>query len=74
VGDVMEVLLSLYPRLWRHLAGDLLATGGFYVHLGLHEHSLEDLASGGTGLSTGRRLLLFVLSRPPPGIPTGASG
>ncbi|MFY0580030.1 hypothetical protein ACN28S_42460 [Cystobacter fuscus] len=32
VGDVLETLLSLYPRLRQHLAGDRPATGGSYVH------------------------------------------
>jgi hypothetical protein len=72
VGDVLETLLSLYPRLRQHLAGDRPATGGSYVHLALDSHSLEELALGGTGLSTGRRLHLFLLSRPPPSSPTGA--
>ncbi len=65
VGDVLETLLTLYPRLRQHLAGDRPATGGFYVHLALDSHALEELAAGGTGLSTGRRLHLFLLSRPP---------
>jgi hypothetical protein len=74
VGDVVEVLLSLYPRLGQHLAGDRRPTGGFYVHLALTAHALEELAAGGTGLSSGGRLLLFVLSRPSPGRQAGASG
>ena len=72
VGEILETLLSLYPRLRQHLAGDRPATGGFYVHLALDAPALEDLSSGGTGLSAGRRLHLFLLSRPPPGGPVGA--
>ena len=74
VGDVFEVLLSLYPRLRPLLAGDTPATGGFYVQLALSEQGLAELASGGTGLSLGGRLVLFILSRPAPGVRPGASG
>jgi hypothetical protein len=74
VGDVLEVLLSLYPRLRPWLAGDMPATGGRYVQLALDERALAELASGGTGLSLGGRLVLFVLSRPSPGVRAGASG
>ncbi|MET0404218.1 MAG: hypothetical protein ABW123_17530 [Cystobacter sp.] len=65
VGEVFETLLSLYPRLAQHLAGDAPARGGSYVHLALEAPALAELAAGGTGLSSGRRLHLFLLSRPP---------
>lgn len=64
VGEVLEALLSLYPRLKQCLAGDFPARGGSYVQVVLDEGSLRDLASGGRGLSTGRRVVLFSLSRP----------
>ena len=72
VGEVLEALLTLYPRARQLLAGDAPATGGHYVQLGLDAHALAELASGGTGLSSGRKLLLFRLSRPSPGPPPGA--
>ncbi|MGZ3458032.1 MAG: MoaD/ThiS family protein [Archangium sp.] len=72
VAEVWETLLKLYPRLRQHFAGDQPVTGGFYVQLALDEHSLAELASGGTGLSTGGRLYLFCLSRPSPGGRPGA--
>ncbi len=73
VGEVFEALLTLYPRARLLLAGDAPATGGHCVHLALDAHAFAELAAGGTGLSTGRRLVLFRLSRPPsPGVPAGA--
>ena len=66
VGEVLEALLSLYPRLSQCLAGDTPVRGGLYVQVVLDEHALADLASGGRGLSTGRRVVLFSLSRPAP--------
>ncbi|PTL77949.1 hypothetical protein [Vitiosangium sp. GDMCC 1.1324] len=72
VGEILETLLRLYPRLSQHFAGDQPVSGGFYVQLALDEPSLKELASGGTGLSTGGRLVLFCLSRPSPGVRPGA--
>lgn len=72
VGEILETLLRLYPRLRQHFAGDTPVTGGLFVQLALDEASLEELASGGTGLSTGGRLILFSLSRPSPGVRPGA--
>jgi hypothetical protein len=74
VGEVFETLLSLYPRLGQHLAGDAPATGGSYVHLALEAPALAELAAGGSGLSTRRTLHLFLLSRPPSTAPVRAEG
>lgn len=74
VGEVVEALLSLYPRMSQHLAGDRPARGGQFLQLALDEDSARELAGGGTGLSAGRRLVLFSLSRPSPGGRSGAEG
>jgi hypothetical protein len=67
VGDVLETLFSLYPRLRQHLAGDVPPTGGRFLQLALDEASFREWVAGGSGLSAGRRLYLFSLSRPLPG-------
>lgn len=74
VGDVLETLLTLYPQA-RHLllAGDG-RQGGRYLHMALDEHSSQELARGGGGLSAGRRLYLFALSRPTAGKRAGLEG
>lgn len=64
VGEVFEALLLLYPRLKQCLAGDFPVRGGVYVQVTLDESAFRELASGGRGLSTGRRVVLFSLSRP----------
>ncbi len=74
VGEVLETLFTLYPRLRLFLAGDRPATGGVCFQLALDEHSSHELAMGGTGLSAGRRLYLFSLSRPPASSPAGLQG
>lgn len=51
VGELLEALLTLYPRLRQHLAGDRPPTGGLYCHLA----------------GQGDRFFLFSLSRPTPG-------
>jgi hypothetical protein len=64
VGDVLETLLKLYPKARLLLAGDRRASGQ-YLHVALDEHATQELARGGGGLSSGQRLYLFALSRPP---------
>jgi hypothetical protein len=64
VGEVIEALLSLYPRLSQCFAGDRLVTGGHCIQVVLDERAFAELAVGGRGLSTGRRVVLFSVSRP----------
>jgi hypothetical protein len=68
VGDVLETLLILYPRLYGLLPSD----GDGHrpdVHLLLSEHASQELAQGRGGLAGGQRLFLFAGPPSPGGRP-----
>ena len=57
VGDVLETLLKLYPKLMHHVASDRkVVTSTLTLFLG--EQGAQDLASRRTGLREGTRLYL----------------
>jgi hypothetical protein len=57
VGDVLETLLKLYPKLLHHVASDRKVVTSTLT-LFLHEQGSLDLASRRTGLREGTRLYL----------------
>jgi hypothetical protein len=64
VGDVLETLLKLYPKLLHHLASDRKASSPTMTLL-MAEQGLRDLARRRTGLKEGARLYLCAaLPRP----------
>ncbi|MDY7228768.1 hypothetical protein [Hyalangium rubrum] len=74
VGDVLETLLRLYPRLNSLLAGDKGPPGGRYLHVALDEHASRELAQGRGGLAAGHKVFIFALSRPPASSRTSLEG
>ena len=58
LGDVLETLLSLYPRLRRFLSTERRVSP-LWLHLATNEHAMRELARGGSGLFDGQRLYLF---------------
>jgi hypothetical protein len=74
IGDVVETLLRLYPRARKLVAAEQGGNGGLYLHLAMDEQSAWDLARGGGGLSSGRKLYAFALSRASPGGRAGVQG
>lgn len=57
VGDVLETLLKLYPKLMHHVASDRKVVSST-LSLFLSEQGAQDLASRRTGLREGTRLYL----------------
>lgn len=71
VGDVLETLLRLYPKLHHHVANDRKVVASTLT-LFLGEQGALDLASRRTGLREGTRLYLSAgLPRPRPQVPRG---
>jgi hypothetical protein len=68
VGDVLETLLKLYPKLLQHVESDQkVVEASVSVFLG--EQALADLAMRRSGLKEGTRLYLTAVmsrARPPP--------
>jgi hypothetical protein len=73
VGDVLESLFNLYPRVRQYLAGER-GGQGLYLHIALDERASEELAHGGGGLSAGLKLYFFALSRTPGARRAGVEG
>jgi hypothetical protein len=72
VGDVLESLFQLYPRVRQYLAGER-GGQGLYLHIALDERASAELAHGG-GLSAGLKLYFFALSRTPGARQAGVEG
>jgi len=69
VGDVLETLLRLYPKLMHHVANDRKVVSSILT-LFLNEQAAQDLASRRTGLREGTRLYLSA-GMPKPRLPRG---
>ncbi|MFP2909720.1 hypothetical protein ACLESD_32675 [Pyxidicoccus sp. 3LFB2] len=73
VGDVLESLFKLYPRVRQYLKGER-GGSGLYLHIAMDERAAEELARGGRGLSAGLKLYFFALSRAPGPRQAGVEG
>ncbi len=73
VGDVLESLFKLYPRVRQYLAGER-GGSGLYLHIAMDERAGDALAHGNEGLSAGLKLYFFALSRAPGSRQAGVEG
>jgi hypothetical protein len=58
LGDVVETLLKLYPKLHAHFSTDRRA-GSAQVHFFISEQSTVDISRGKSGLREGQKLYLY---------------